>query len=112
MEQEHHLTFGPFRLDPTQGRVWRGAQVTTLRPRSLAMLRYLVEHPGRLVTKAELRQHVWAGTHVTDTVLRVCVQEIRAALGDAAAAPQLSRNGRTAGLSVARGRRPGCPSSR
>ena len=65
-----------------------GAQVTTLRPRSLAMLRYLIAHPGRLVTKAELRHHVWAGTHVTDTVLRVSVQEIRAALGDAAAAPQ------------------------
>src|SRR5262249_10937244 len=43
---------------------------------------------GRLVTKAELRQHVWGGTHVSDTVLRVCVQEIRAALGDAAATPQ------------------------
>src|SRR5262249_9322984 len=65
-----------------------GAQLTTLRPRSLAMLRYLLEHPGRLVTKSELRQHVWAGTHVTDSVLRASVQEIRAALGDAAAAPQ------------------------
>ena len=52
------------------------------------MLRYLVAHAGRLVTKAELREHVWGGTHVTDTVLRVSVQEIRAALGDAAAAPQ------------------------
>ena len=88
MEAEHHLTFGPFRLDGAQGRLWRGAQVINLRPRSLAMLQYLVEHPGRLVTKAELRQHVWAGTHVSDTVLRVCVQEIRAALGDAAAAPR------------------------
>ena len=58
------------------------------------MLRYLVAHAGRLVTKAELRQHVWGGTHVTDTVLRVSVQEIRAALGDAAAAPQyLDRQG-------------------
>ncbi len=88
MEPEHHLAFGPFRLDMMYGRLWRGPQATTLRPRSLAMLRYLVEHPGRLVTKAELRQHVWAGTHVTDTVLRVCVQEIRAALGDAAATPR------------------------
>jgi DNA-binding winged helix-turn-helix (wHTH) protein len=51
------------------------------------MLRYLVEHPARLVTKAELLQHVWAGTHVTDTVLRASVKEIRAALGDLAAAP-------------------------
>jgi DNA-binding winged helix-turn-helix (wHTH) protein/predicted ATPase len=88
MAQEHHITFGPFRLDVTQHRLWREDQVRALRPRSLAVLRYLVEHPGRLVTKAELRQHVWRGTHVSDTVLRVCVQEIRAALGDAAAAPQ------------------------
>src|SRR5262245_1300173 len=87
MEQDHHLTFGPFHLDSRHGRVCRGAQVLHLRPRSLAMLRYLVEHPGRLVTKAELRQYVWTGTHVTDTVLRVTVQEIRAALGDSAAAP-------------------------
>ena len=40
------------------------------------------------MTKAELRQHVWAGTHVTDTVLRVCIRDIRAALDDAAAAPR------------------------
>ena len=86
MDQEHWLAFGPFRLETTQGRLWRGEQVIPLRPRSLAMLCYLVAHPCRLVTKAEVRQHVWAGTHVTDTVLRVSVQEIRAALGDAAAA--------------------------
>ena len=88
MEPEHSLAFGPFHLDGTQGRLWQGDQAIALRPHSLALLRYLVAHPGRLVTKAELRQHVWAGTHVTDTVLRVSVHEIRQALGDAAAAPQ------------------------
>jgi DNA-binding winged helix-turn-helix (wHTH) protein len=88
MEIEYHIAFGPFRLDTKHGRLWRGKQVIGLRPRSLAMLRYLVEHPGRLVSKAELRQHVWAGTHVTDSVLRVSVKEIRAALGDAAVAPR------------------------
>ena len=87
MEPAHPITFGPFRLDVTHGGLWRGEQVIHLRPRSLAMLRYLVEHPDRLVTKAELRQHVWVGTHVTDHVLRTSVQEIRAALGDVAAAP-------------------------
>jgi len=88
MVQEHHVVFGPFRLDVLQGRVWRGDQAIAMRPQSLALLRYLVEHPGRLVTKAELRQHVWAGTHVTDAVLRVGVHEIRQALGDTAAAPR------------------------
>src|SRR5215475_13464593 len=88
MEQEHYFAFGPFRFDSTQGHLWRGEQSIALRPQSLALLRYLVAHPGRLVTKAEVRQHVWAGTHVTDTVLRVSVHEIRQALGDVATAPQ------------------------
>src|SRR4029453_12719102 len=88
MTPEHHLTFGPFRLETTQGRLWRGDQVIPLRPRSLAMLSYLVAQAGRLVTKAEVQQHVWGGTHVSDSVLRVSVAEIRAALGDAAGAPR------------------------
>jgi predicted ATPase len=88
MTQEHAIAFGPFRLEPPPGHLWRGAHLIPLRPRSLAMLRYLAAHPGRLVTKAEVRQHVWAGTHITPNVLRVCVREIRAALGDAAGAPQ------------------------
>src|SRR5262245_3543951 len=88
MEQAQHIAFGPFRLDMTHACLWHGEQIMALRPRTCAVLRYLAEHPGRLVTKAELLQHVWAGTHVTDTVLRVCIREIRGALGDAAEAPQ------------------------
>jgi DNA-binding winged helix-turn-helix (wHTH) protein len=85
--------FGPFHLDDTQGRLWQGDQPIALRPQSLALLRYLVAHPGRLVRKAEVRQHVWAGTHVSDTVLRVSVHEIREALGDVAAAPRYLATG-------------------
>jgi DNA-binding winged helix-turn-helix (wHTH) protein len=88
MEQAHHVAFGAFRLDLTLGYLWRGEHRTPLRPRTLGMLCYLIEHHGRLVTKAELRQHVWTGTRVTDTVLRVCVEEIRAVWGDSAAALQ------------------------
>jgi hypothetical protein len=88
MAAEPHLTFGPFRLERAPGRLWQGPEVIGLRARPLAVLRYLVEHPGRLVTKAELRQHVWGGTPVTDTVLRVCIREIRVALADPVDAPQ------------------------
>src|SRR5262245_32233863 len=88
MEPAHTLAFDAFRLEPPPGGLWRGDTMIALRPRSLAVLRYLVAHAGRLVTKAELRQHVWGNSHVSDTVLRTCVQEIRAALGDTAGAPQ------------------------
>jgi predicted ATPase len=88
MELTHEVNFGPFRLDPVHGRLWRGGRVIALRPRALAVLRYLAAHPGRLIPKAELRRQVWAGVHVTDTSLRVCIRDIRAALGDDAQAPQ------------------------
>src|SRR5262245_64984195 len=81
MEHQHRIAFGPFCLDVTHGRLWRGEQAMALRPRSLAVLRYLAEHPGRLVTKAELQRQVWAGTHVSASVLRVSITGIRAALG-------------------------------
>jgi hypothetical protein len=87
MEPSHHLTFGPFCLDVTHGRLGRGEQPIALRHRSLTVLQYLVEHPGRLLTKAELRRQVWAGTHVTDIVLRVSIREIRVALGDSVTTP-------------------------
>jgi DNA-binding winged helix-turn-helix (wHTH) protein/TolB-like protein len=53
-----------------------------LRPQAFAVLRYLWEHPGRLVTKDELMQAVWPGLSVTDDSLVQCVHEIRRALHD------------------------------
>jgi len=85
---ERSLTFGPFRLDLLQNRLWRQEQPITLRPQAFAVLRYLVLHSDQLVTKAELLQHVWGGRQVTDTVLRGCIHAIRVALADMADTPQ------------------------
>jgi DNA-binding winged helix-turn-helix (wHTH) protein/ActR/RegA family two-component response regulator len=85
---ERSVTFGPFRLDVFQHSLWRQAQPITLRPQALAVLRYLVLHADRLVTKAELLQQVWGGRRVTDSVLRGCIHAIRVALADTADTPQ------------------------
>jgi predicted ATPase len=52
------------------------------------MLRYLAERPGKLITKKELLTQLWPGIYVSPTVVKVCVREIRDALGDEAAKPQ------------------------
>jgi DNA-binding winged helix-turn-helix (wHTH) protein len=88
MEQTDHLRFGPFRLDPRHKKLWRGEQEVILRARSFAVLHYLATHPGQLVSKEEVKKTLWAGIRVTNTVLRVCIREIRNALGDSAATPQ------------------------
>jgi TolB-like protein/DNA-binding winged helix-turn-helix (wHTH) protein len=53
-----------------------------LRPQTFAVLRYLAEHAGRLVTKAELMKAVWPGIAVTDDSLVQCIHEIRRAFHD------------------------------
>jgi DNA-binding winged helix-turn-helix (wHTH) protein len=62
--------------------------VVEIRPRPLAMLRYLAERPQQLVTKEELLKRLWPGIYVTKTVLKVCVREIRQALADDATTPK------------------------
>ena len=84
---ESDLYFGPFRLESNK-QLWRGKQPVRVRPRPLAVLRYLAERPARLMTSEELLQQLWPGIYVTRTVLRVCVQELRQALQDDPTAPQ------------------------
>jgi DNA-binding winged helix-turn-helix (wHTH) protein/tetratricopeptide (TPR) repeat protein len=59
-----------------------------LTPKAFAVLQCLVERHGRLVTKDLLLESVWPGTIVGDAVLKVCVREIRKALGDRVGAPR------------------------
>src|SRR5262245_40158953 len=82
------LRFPPFRLDPANACLWRGAKIVRLTPKAFSVLRCLAEHHGQLVTKDALLEAVWPGTVVGDAVLKVCVREIRKALGDRAGAPR------------------------
>jgi DNA-binding winged helix-turn-helix (wHTH) protein len=79
--------FHPFRLDTVNQCLWRrgdsGENVRLLlKPKPFAVLRYLVDHPGRLVTPDELLDAVWPDTHVQSQVLKRHILDIRSALGD------------------------------
>jgi adenylate cyclase len=54
-----------------------------VRPKSFEVLRHLLQNPGRIVTKDEISQAVWAGVTVGDESLAQCISEIRRALSDA-----------------------------
>jgi DNA-binding winged helix-turn-helix (wHTH) protein/tetratricopeptide (TPR) repeat protein len=81
------ITFGPYRLDPGHTRLWKGDEPVALQPRPLAVLVYLAEQSGVVVSRDELIAKVWAGTHVTKAVLKVAIRAIREALHDDADAP-------------------------
>lgn len=88
MQDRHSLTFGSFRMDLVDERLWRGQEALRLTNKAFAVLRYLVAHAEQLVTKEALLEAVWPGTFVGDAVLTVCIREVRQALGDSARTPQ------------------------
>jgi len=74
--------FGEFTLDVARGCVFKGREEIKLRPKVYETLKYLVEHPGRLIGKPELMQAVWPDAFVTDDSLVQCTLELRRALDD------------------------------
>jgi len=74
--------FSSFTLDTANECLWRGESRFQLAPKAYGVLRYLVENPGRIVTKEELLQAVWPDTFVQESVLKTCVLDIRKALGE------------------------------
>ena len=75
-------------LDALSGRLWRGERASTLRPKTFAVLRYLLTRPNQIVTSAEIRAAVWPEVVVTPGVLKNCILELRTALADPVHAPQ------------------------
>jgi DNA-binding winged helix-turn-helix (wHTH) protein/tetratricopeptide (TPR) repeat protein len=75
-------SFGPFRLDPVNQCLWREEARIPLTPKVFAVLRYLVDHPGRLVTQDELLEAIWPETYVQPEVLRRYILDLRKALDD------------------------------
>ncbi len=65
-----------------------GSRRIALTPKAYSLLRELMKAPGTLVTKEHLLDAVWPHTIVGDAVLKVCVRELRQALGDDAKAPR------------------------
>jgi hypothetical protein len=64
-----HRCFGNFRLDPVGQSLWRNDQPMVLTPKAFAILAYLSERPGQLITKAEFFDQLWPKTAVGDAAL-------------------------------------------
>ncbi len=74
--------FQSFRLDPANQCLWRDEHRVPLTPKAFDVLRYLVEHPGRLVTQDELLEALWPETYVNPELIKKYILGIRKVLGD------------------------------
>ncbi len=76
------------RIEAENECAWCGERRLPLMPRAFAVLRHLVDHAGRLVTKEELLTRVWRDAIVSDAALTTCIRDLRRALGDSSDTPR------------------------
>lgn len=81
--------FGLFEVEPDGGKLLRQGSPVKLQEQPLRVLCLLLEHPGQVVTREQLRQSLWPqGTYVEfDGSLNATLKRLRSALGDDADNP-------------------------
>ncbi len=98
-EVRRHARFGSFELDLRSGELRKNGTKIRLQDKPFQILEILLERPGDVVTREQLRQKLWpADTFVDfDTGLNTAINRLRQALGDSADNPRfvetLSRRG-------------------
>jgi DNA-binding winged helix-turn-helix (wHTH) protein len=83
--------FGSFELDPRTRELRREAKLVPLQFQPFKLLQYLLEHAGEVVTRQELKEHLWGDQTFVDfeAGLNFSIRQIRRALGESARAPSL-----------------------
>jgi len=76
------VSFGPFRLFPTQFLLLEGDKPVPLGSRALEILIVLLERPGELISKQELMDRVWPNLFVGLANLTVHISALRRTLRD------------------------------
>ncbi|MGA3103497.1 MAG: winged helix-turn-helix domain-containing protein [Terriglobales bacterium] len=80
MKSEGIFQFGEFQIDVLARALRRQDEIITLNRRAFDVLLYLVQNPGRVLTRDELLKNVWPDTFVDENTLAQSISALRRAL--------------------------------
>lgn len=79
------LETGGLRLDPVAHRVYAGERAVSMGPTEFRLLQFLMGHPERAYSRAQLLDHVWgANVYIDERTVDVHIRRLRKALEPAA----------------------------
>jgi Tol biopolymer transport system component/DNA-binding winged helix-turn-helix (wHTH) protein len=83
------ISFGLYELDLETGELWKAGHRVKLQSQPFKVLAMLLENPGKVVTREQLRMGLWGKDTVVDfeQSLGTAINKIRDALGDSADNP-------------------------
>ena len=80
MKTEGVFQFGEFQIDARARTLRREEEIVTLNFRAFDVLLYLVQNPGKVLTRNELLENVWQDTYVDENNLAQSISVLRRAL--------------------------------
>jgi two-component system, OmpR family, response regulator RegX3 len=82
-ESDDEIQLGPIRMDIDARRCYVNGQEVKLRKKEFALLRLLLENPGRVLTREVLIDRIWGSDYVGDTkTLDVHIKRLRTLIED------------------------------
>ena len=90
VQQSKIVSFGPYRVDLRSGELYKGGVRIVLQGQSFRLLEGLLERPGQVLGRDELRARLWPSDTYVDFEhsINAAVRRLRRALGDSADAPR------------------------
>jgi TolB-like protein/DNA-binding winged helix-turn-helix (wHTH) protein/Tfp pilus assembly protein PilF len=84
------LRFGTYEVSLHSGEVRKSGLRIRIQQQPMKLLKILLEHPGEVVTREELRSRVWAEESFGDfdQAVNIAIAKLRSALGDSAENPR------------------------
>src|SRR5438067_2370309 len=84
------VCFGPFNLDLRAGELHRNGRKVRLHEQPFKILEMLLEHPGEVVTRQEIRSKLWPNDTIVefDHSINAAIKKVRLALEDSAEEPE------------------------
>ena len=90
--QSRVFQVGDFRVDPMADEISRGGAMVKLEPRCMALLIYLSEHAGQVLSVEDILDHVWKDVVVNPDSVYQAVATLRRLLEDDAKSPKYIAN--------------------
>src|SRR5262249_2738531 len=87
-DASRRLRFADFELDEDNALLTKAGLPIPLPPKAFALLCALVNRGGQLTRKEALLDAVWVHRHVSESVLKTTISQLRTALADDAAQPR------------------------
>src|SRR5262249_46651547 len=86
----HRVCFGPFLLDLRAGELYKGKKKIKVQQLPLQVLGALLENPGEVVAREELKSRLWPADTFVDFEhgLNTAIKKLRQALGDNSEKPK------------------------